>query len=378
MLTLPRNAQIWLPAVVRQSVRRSGRRRRSRRGAHVMFAIADHFEPFNGGVSQERADRRVARWREGYAGMTEGLRDADGRMPQHSFFYPIEQYDERHVEALAALAESGGAEIEVHLHHDADNSINLRRTLVAFVELLHHRHGLLTRHADGSIGYGFVHGNWALDNAHPDGRHCGVNDEISVLKQTGCYADFTLPAAPDISQTRTVNSIYYAIDDPDRPKSHDRGIRAAVGRRPPSDGLLLVQGPLSLDWSRRTLGVLPGVEAGAVDDSAGNWPKGSRFRHWLAASVIVAGRPDWIFVKIHTHGAPEQNAEVLLGPAMRQFHTSILQQVRDQDMHLHYVTAREIANIVRAAEDGATGNPGEYRDYWLPPPSRSWKRSSSR
>jgi hypothetical protein len=29
-----------------------------------------------------------------------------------------------------------------------------------------------------------------------------------------------------------------------------------------------------------------------------------------------------------------------------------------------------MANIVRASEDGATGHPGEYRDYWLPPPSR--------
>jgi hypothetical protein len=370
MFTLPKNAQIWLPAVLRQSLVGYRHRVRSLRGAHVMFAIADHFEPFNGGVSTQRADWRVERWRQGYARMIDGLRDDDGRTPQHSFFYPIEQYEERHVEALAALVESGGGEVEVHLHHDGDNALNLRRNLAGFAKLLDERHGLLTRHADGSIGYGFVHGNWALDNARPDGRHCGVNNEISVLKQTGCYADFTLPAAPDVSQTRTVNAIYYAVDDPDRAKSHDRGIHAAVGRRPPSNGLLMVQGPLSLDWSRRAYRVLPGVEAGCVDDSPGNWPHGSRLRHWLRASVTVSGRPDWVFIKIHTHGAPEHNADVLLGTAMRQFHASVRQQIRDQEMHLHYVTAREMANIVRAAEDGVTGNPGEYRDYWLPPPVR--------
>jgi hypothetical protein len=370
MLTLPRNAQIWLPALARRYVREHRGHRGSLRGAHVLFAIADHFEPFNGGVSQAEADRRVERWPERYARMADGLRDADGRPPQHSFFYPIEQYDERHVESLAALVERGCAEVELHLHHDGDSALNLRRSILEFVSLLHQQHGLLTCHPGGAIGYGFVHGNWALDNARPDGKHCGVNGEITVLRSTGCYADFTLPAAPDVSQTRTVNSIYYAIDDPDRPKSHDDGIRAGIGQRPPSDGLLMIQGPLALDWSRRKHGVLPGVDAGTLDDSAGNWPTATRLRHWLDASVTVRGRPDWIFVKIHTHGAPEHNADVLLGDVMRQFHSSILHQVRDQGMHLHYVTAREMANIVRAAEDGATGDPGAYRDYWLPPPRR--------
>jgi hypothetical protein len=336
----------------------------------VMFAIADHYEPLNGAVSRAQADRRVERWHVEYGRMAEGLRDADGRAPQHSFFYPAEQYDAGHVERLADLVERGCGEIEVHLHHDGDTSANLRRTIVDFTTVLHDRHGLLSEHPDGSTAYGFVHGNWALDNARPDGSHCGVNDELTVLKETGCYADFTLPGVPDVSQTRTVNSIYYAVDDPVRPKSHDRGIRAAVGRRPPADGLLMVQGPLGLDWSRRKYGVLPGVESGTLDHSAAHRPDGARFPRWLAASVTVEGRPDWIFVKVHTHGAPEPNASVLLGPAMRQFHISMLNQLRQRGMHLHYVTAREMANIVHAAEEGASGDPHPYRDYWLSPPSR--------
>ena len=46
------------------------------------------------------------------------------------------------------------------------------------------------------VGYAFIHGNWSLCNSRPDGRYCGVNNELDVLRETGCYADFTLPSAP--------------------------------------------------------------------------------------------------------------------------------------------------------------------------------------
>jgi hypothetical protein len=35
--------------------------------------------------------------------------------------------------------------------------------------------------------------------------------------------------------------------------------------------------------------------------------------------------------------------------------------------HLHYVTAREFYNIIKAAEAGHTGNPHAYRNYVIPP-----------
>jgi hypothetical protein len=38
---------------------------------------------------------------------------------------------------------------------------------------------------------------------------------------------------------------------------------------------------------------------------------------------------------------------------------------------LHYVTAREVYNIIKAAEAGMQGDPGQYRDYILPAPDRS-------
>ena len=35
---------------------------------------------------------------------------------------------------------------------------------------------------------------------------------------------------------------------------------------------------------------------------------------------------------------------------------------------LHYVTAREMYNVARAAMDGKTGDPSAYFDYVIPPP----------
>ena len=39
-------------------------------------------------------------------------------------------------------------------------------------------------------------------------------------------------------------------------------------------------------------------------------------------------------------------------------HTAVVNDVR-----LHYVTAREMVNILHAAEDGHSGDPGKFRDY---------------
>jgi hypothetical protein len=338
----------------------------------VLFCIADHFEPAHGapGLDVERA--RVRTWTEQLPKLAARFRDTDGRPPRHTFFFPAEQYRPEHLDALASLCQAGLAEVEVHLHHDNDTSDALRETLLTFKHRLFYDHGLLTTTPNAVVAYGFVHGNWALDNARPDGRFCGVNDEITILRETGCYADFTQPAGRDASQTRTVNSIYYACDDPVRPRSHDRGVDAHVGQRPPSQGLLLVQGPIALNWERRVLAVLPGLDVGAIDGSPGYPPSLARFRRWVAAGIAVRGRPEWVFVKIHTHGAPERNAATLLGARMSELHHAIGQAFNDSRRYrLHYVTTREMVNIVRAAEAGEAGNPGDYRDYLLPRPQAS-------
>ena len=211
------------------------------------------------------------------------------------------------------------------------------------------------------LRYGFIHGNWCLDNSRRDGDWCGVNNELQVLRETGCYADFTLPSAPSDTQTRKVNSIYYATDDPLRPKSHDTGVDVRVGGRATGD-LLIMQGPLALNWQRRKWGCLPRIEH--ADVAGSTLPTPDRIDLWIRQRIGVVGKPDWIFVKVHTHGCQENNFVATLGSAAAQMHEYLARQ----PFILHYVTAREVFNLIKAAEAGLTGDPNQYRDFILPPP----------
>ena len=321
---------------------------------HVFIAVCDHYEPEFGEPSDDVAMSRVQRWVTDYPRLLEQFRDCDGRKPQWTFFFPQDQYRPEYLDALAELCDDGFGDVDVHLHHGHDTPEGLRDKLESFRETLYHRHGLLRRDpVTGEIVYGFIHGDWALCNSGLDDSVCGVNDELTILQQTGCYADFTMPSAPSETQPRTINSIYYARDLGGRPKSHGRGIRASVGQPAPEDHLLMIQGPLLLDWSRRKFGFLPRTEN--ADLHVGRPASWKRMQLWLRAGVHVAGRPNWKFVKLHTHGCNEENMDTLLSPAMQHFHVELAQQAeRNPRFKYHYVTAWEMAQLVHQAEAGAT------------------------
>jgi len=308
------------------------------------------------------------------------------------------------------------------------------------------------------VSYGFIHGNWSLCNSRPDGDWCGVNEELGILAETGCYADFTFPSAPSPTQPRMVNAIYYARDTPGRPRGADQGTRveaintspqrhgdtenrkreenvagispagvpaseipatlsgaisgergdvqrskplcplfssfkkccgnlghgapwpkfpqhwisriqsspclcASVVRNSSDDPLMIITGPLALNWRRRKWGMVPRLE---VSDICGaNPPTQDRVRLWAEQGIGVRGRPEWVFVKLHTHGCVPENARVLLGEKMRQMHAVLQREFNDGvKWQLHYVTAREMYNIAKAAEAGMQGAPGQWRD-WL-------------
>lgn len=320
---------------------------------HVFICIADHYEPMWNRPAPAIQMERVEWWVREYPKMAAGLADSRGRPPQHTFFYPQDEYQPQHVQPIANLCRQGFGDMEIHLHHDNDTADGLREKLLTFADTLHNVHGMLRRNDQGRLGYAFIHGNWALDNSRPDGRWCGVNNELSILMETGCYADLTLPSAPSACQTSTFNSIYYAQDEPDRPKSHDHGVAVCVGGKPPSNSLLMIQGPLALDWSRKKWGLLPGIENG--DLTGKRPPTLKRLQLWLRAGVQVVGRVDWKFVKLHTHGAQEANAEMFLGGPAKEFHRSLATYAAARDdFRYYYVTAYEMAALVKQAESGNT------------------------
>jgi hypothetical protein len=335
-----------------------------RQPIHLLLAVCDHYEPHLGGASDTIALRRVEQWVNDYPERLGGFRDSDGRPPRHTFFYPIEEYHRECVSGVVELCQQGFGELEIHLHHDNDTPENLWHQLVEGTQILAEEHGQLAiDRQTGRVKYGFIHGNWALNNSHPHGRWCGVNDEITVLRETGCYADFTMPCAPERLQTRTINSLYYANSRPDRPCEHEQGV--AVGSDPqPPGSLMLVQGPLVLSWRQAKWGVIPRLENGCIQ---GNQPPTvERVADWVRAGVRVPSRPDWAFIKLHTHGANEGNMAALIGDAAVKFHESLRESAQKNSMfHFHYVTAREMYNLARAAEAGWTGSVNEARDFEL-------------
>ncbi|NDA69194.1 MAG: hypothetical protein EBY09_21630, partial [Verrucomicrobia bacterium] len=178
-------ANLWLPAYLRQ---RSVPWPEGVRD--ILLCVCDHFEPLHHADKTE-ALRRMALWNDAFPKNIAPFRDADGIRPRHTCFYPIEQYDRDILNEIRTLVKASGAEVELHLHHDRDTPENHRARLLEG-KARFESHDFLSLDAQGRSRYGFVHGDWALDNAHPDGLQCGVNNELSILNETGCYADFTL------------------------------------------------------------------------------------------------------------------------------------------------------------------------------------------
>jgi len=349
-----RNIDIWFLSYLKQKLLKRGSV--SNYPAHICFCLVDHFEPRWNKVELAKELERTDRWISGYLPLVQKHRDSEGIHPKYSFFYPIDEFTPQVLEKIAGFCRQGYGETEVHLHHDNDTEEGLRDKL-EYAKKVYSQYGLLSRDkASGVLRFGFIHGNWALNNSRRDGRWCGVNNELEILKEAGCYADFTLPSAPSDTQTRKINSIYYA-ENTSKPKAHNTGVDVEVGKKPNGD-LMLIQGPLTLNWSKRKFGIFPKIENGSI--TLKNPPNEKRVDLWVEQNICVRGKPEWVFVKVYTHGTQDEN--------LKQEYFNNLDKMfgyLEKKYLLHYVTAREMYNIIKAAEAGEKGEPGEYRDYLI-------------
>lgn len=337
-----RNMDVWFWSYLRWS----WRKRPAPQGLrHVYVCLADHYEPYWHKATPEVARARVARWLTQYPIVADRHTDSDGRHPQHTFFYPEEEYDPSIMRQLVDLCRRGYGDIEVHLHHDNDTAENLARLLQGYKHKLADEYGMLHRDPiSGEPVYAFIHGNWALDNSHPEGRWCGVDDELSVLRATGCYADLTMPSAPSRTQTKKVNSIYFANGSPGRRKSHDRGIDVAVGAWC-NDALLMIQGPLALNWRQRKWGVLPKLENAEISHNAP--PAPARAALWEQCAIGVAGAHNHLFVKLHTHGTVDATSDMFFAGGFERLWTDLAQRFKRPGYALHYVSSWEMYCKIR-------------------------------
>ncbi|MEP6938743.1 MAG: hypothetical protein ABI846_03190 [Rudaea sp.] len=328
-----------------------------------MFCVCDHYEPGTGGVSADVARGRVSELLDRYPPLADKHRDCHGRRPGRTWFFPPHYHVDGSLKRLVDLCERGYGEIELHLHHGKhapDTAQNLRRTIDRCIEE-YALFGVFGR-VGGAPRFGFIHGDWAFANSRFN-RFCGVDDEIDILRDTGCYADFTFPSDNE-ANPRQVNALYYATYDASRTRSFDTGTEVRVGGTDPG-GVMLVQGPMFPYFKQGRasgLRILTDVIDGAIPVSE------ARIDAWVRSGISVRGREDWVVVKTHTHGATD--AAAVLGDEMDRIFTHLESRYNDGvDYCLHYVTARELYNIIKAAEAGAPGSdPSEYRDFLVAPP----------
>jgi len=360
----------WLPAYVWQ---RCVRHLPDIRPLHLVIGVADHFEPMNrSGASGEHVafpeqERHLKNWCREYPRAVGAWRDDEGQPLRHTYFYPAEDYDEALIDRLVDHCHAGWGEIEIHLHHGVeapDTKENTLRVLVEFRDALAARGCLSRENGAGPPRYAFVHGNWALANSD-HGNFCGVNEEMQILADTGCYADFTLPA-PSTAQIGKINAIYECALPLNQQAPHRRGVDLQCGRAPGTFPLS-VQGPLMIDFGRQRPGwPFPGIENGEL--SGVNPPTLRRMKLWQEAAITVHGRAEWLFIKLHCHGLEPKDESAMLGSSIQDFLRELVEGPENRsEYHVHFVTMREMVNIALAACDGLGGNPGEYRDHrlWL-------------
>jgi hypothetical protein len=328
----------------------------ARRPTHIILLMADDFEP-----RDHRTNTLVPEWARRYRALAARHHDSMGRPPQHTWFYFGEQARRSALEVLATLTADGLGEVELHHHHSFFTEETLRQELSRAIALFQ-EYGFL-RGVDGRTQFAFAHGNSGLDNSNGDAL-CGVNTEIALLRDLGAFADFTFPSLYWPSQPRRVNSIYAARDD-EKAKSYDRVLPLSALRDGSAD-LMIFEGPLIFAPSLKLRHLFLDLDDGDIHTAEHASP--ARVERWIRANVHVPERPDWVFVKLFSHGASTPgDIESVVGADYDATLSYLERTYNDGTRYvLHYVTAREAYNLARAAADGATGDPAMYLDAYAP------------
>jgi hypothetical protein len=322
---------------------------------HVLILVVDHFEP-NRQLSMTR------QWLERYEAIALRHHDSSGRLLQHTWFYPAEQYEPAILAELGTAVRRGFGEVEFHFHHDFDTPDTLRphleEALGRFAQFG------FDRTIDGQTRFAFVHGNFGLDNSNGP-FYCGVSNEITILRELGAFADFSFPSIYQDSQPAVVNTIYAARDD-DGPKSYDRPLPLSALHDGGAD-LMIFEGPLVFAPTLNPRRLFLELDDGNIHDAMRAAPR--RIDRWMRANVHVPGRPEWVFLKMFAHGAESpEDIDAVTGPDFEEMLDYAERHYNDGHRYvLHYITAREAYNVAMAAVDGRTGNPAAYLDYVVPP-----------
>lgn len=176
----------------------------------------------------------------------------------------------------------------------------------------------------------------------------------------------TLPNAPAPTQVSIFNQIYECALPLDEKAPHRKGREVSVFGNQPQLPLIFT-GPLVLNWTRRVGGGIvpvPRIDDGAL--TATQSLDSARLNRWRAANITVAGRPEWVFIKLYCHGFFDFDREFCIGDEARRFFSDAIENgEKTGEYKIHFATAREAFNMVAAAINGREGAPHDFRNYRL-------------
>jgi len=162
-----------------------------------------------------------------------------------------------------------------------------------------------------------------------------------MLKECGCYADFTFPRPSGASEPAFTNSICFSKTKTNQKK------RAAVKNWPEED-LLIIDGPMGINWRNRRFCLFPRAENGEISARSRFTPH--RARLWLDAAPQIEGDTKNLFLKLHAYGAVDSTVRYLFGESGMHDLYAYLEKysIDNSDLILHYVSAYDMYRKIQA------------------------------
>jgi len=152
-----------------------------------------------------------------------------------------------------------------------------------------------------------------------------------------------MPSGASPTQARLINTIYWAVDDPDKQKSYDTGVPVTPGGTATCD-LLMIPGPFGIRWAQRLKPRIEHSELCSYDPATEY-----RVRRWLELAPRIG---EDIFLKLYSHGTQERHSDYLLEGGLELNLSLIITECRRAGLDLHFSTAWEMRQAVEAAERG--------------------------
>lgn len=316
---------------------------------HIIFTMVDHYEP---GENALESVKNNEEWLKKYEPVAQEIRDSYGNPFKYTWFYAYDQANDQVMRRLSQSVYAGLGEIELHWHHPQYDNKTFDKELEQAISWFKQYGAMVSRPLPAKAQFAFIHGNWALDAST---EKCNVTSEISLLQKHGGYMDMTFSTIGVNAQpVNFINRLYYVEDSP-QAKSYDKGVEVEANK-PVDNKFLIFQGPMGFNWKLE-------IEYGAVESYS--LPTRERVEKWFDANIHVKNKPEWTFIKVYSHGIQSSD---IVSDHLTEMLQYLLAVSSERNSKLHFMTAREAYNVVKAAEAGLQGDPELYRDFLIAPP----------